>query len=893
MLKLAHNRIHARSLCCGAAVAALSVGAVQAQTSPTGPSGASSPSTVTEVVVTGTLLRGVAPAGAEPLGINVQEIQATGALTTNALLSSVPQVANQFNKLPLVGTTTASQVQINRPNLRDLPGASTQTGNSTLVLVDGHRIASGGVNQFAPDPDSVPPSILQRVEIVPDGGSSIYGTDAVGGVINFITKRRVDGVHLDVRGGLADHYHSVNTDILAGKSWDDSSVWIAYDFQHNTPLLSRHRDYVQQIDWSTGIPTGRQCTPPNIAIAGVNYAYPGLVPGSINACDTQRTGTLYPRQTRNSVYTGVSKDFGDKVKFDARAFYTERDTWASGGALRASANLPATNPFYVTVPGHAGQPENVSFDFGPVYGDSGRETSKLKEWGVTPSVTAELGHGWEVRGLLNFGGSHSNFTTAGVNNALLTQYASGATAATALNPFNLGATNPQLLANLTNFALAGESIVNMQNVRAVADGPLFSVPAGQVHLAVGAEYLRNHLSTRNAGAGLTPEAFQAQPYNEYTQLVKSVFGELQVPVVGPDNGVRGVHAFNVSASARYDSYSDFGSTTNPKVGVTWEPVDWISVRGSWGKSFNAPTPVDQLGSLNNTLLVLPFTINAPGVPPQPGSWLIAQLGSAPDLKPQTATEYSVGTDISWRMVPGLRTSVSYYKIDYQGLLAKAPVFDPTIFFASFPGFYILNPTTAQIAAAAAPIKGGAAQVQQFLQPGGPPVYEILDFRTNNLGSAAVRGIDFSAQYARATDFGGFDLSISGNYELENQTINGPGLPASDNLIAAGNPRFRFAATVGADVHQLRAELTLNHTGSQRVIYSPSQPQDSIPAFNVVNLYFKYALQGEDWRKNMFFTANIDNIFDAEPPVSKLLGGNGYINGSTLGRYFQIGAHKDF
>ena len=623
----------------------------------------------------------------------------------------------------------------------------------------------------------------------------------------------------------------------------------------------------------------------------MNYAYPGLVPGSINACDKAREGTLYPRQTRNSVYAGLSKDFGDRVKLDVRAFYTERDTWTAG-PLDSSANISPSNPYYVNVPSAPGRVQNVSFNFFPVYGNAGFDQSRIKEWGVTPSVNVDLGHDWELRGLLNFGGSRSTFNTAGVNPTLLNQYAGGTTVSTALDPYNIAATDQQLLANLTNFELAGESVVNMQNVRAVADGPLFALPGGQVRLAVGAEFLRNHLSTRNAGAGATPAEFAALPFQDYTQSVKSVFGELQVPVVGKDNAMLGVQALSISASARFDSYNDFGSTTNPKVGVTYQPVDWITLRGSWGKSFNAPTPVDQLGSLANTLVTFPFTIPAPGVTPQPGSWLIALEGSAPGLKPQTATEYSVGGDFRWPFAPGLRSSITYYNIDYKGLLSKPPVFNPPIFFASFPGFYVLNPTAAQITAAAAQVRGGLGQVQQFLQPGGPPVYEILDFRTTNLGSATARGIDFSTQYRRATDFGGVDFTVSGNYELENQTINGPGLPPSDNLLG-GTPAFRLATTIGADFHQLRSELTLNHIGSQRVIYSSTQPQDSIGAFNVVNLFFRYTLNGEDWRKNMFFTVNVDNLLNADPPISKLLTGNGYTNGSTLGRLVQVGVHKDF
>lgn len=874
-----------------ASVFALST-AAGAHAQPAAPASGGGATTLKEIVVTGTLLRGVAPAGTEVVGVDKAQIQATGASTANQMLASVPQVANQFATLPIVGTTTTSQIQVARPNLRDLPGANTQSGNSTLILVDGHRIASAGVNQFAPDADVVPPSIIDRVEVVPDGGSSIYGTDAVGGVINFITKRRVEGVHVDVRGGFADHYNTINSDLTVGKAWDTGSAYLAWDFQHNTPLYTRYRDYAKTINWNTGIPTGRQCDPPNIAVGGANYAYPSLQQGFANACDPNKTGVLYPRQVRNSIFAGVSQDFGERVKLDLRGFYTARDSESPGGPIRVSANVTAANPFYVQVPGTApGARQNVGFTLAPVLGDSKFDVSKLKEWGISPTVTVDVGHDWQVRTLLNFGGSHTTFFTGSANQTLLDAAGGASDPQAAINAYNLALTpNRGLIDQIADFALQGESYVNLMNFRSVADGPLFSLPGGQVRLAVGVEYLRNHLKTRNNGAGGTLESFDAVPWLNYTQDVKSVFGELQIPIVGADNAMPGIQSLSLSASARYDKYNDFGSTTNPKIGVTWEPVDWITLRGSWGKSFNAPTPVDQLGSIANTLSIQNFFVPAPaGVTPGSGQYVIALLGSQPNLQPQTAKEYSVGGDIRWPWVQGLKSSVSYYHIDYQGLLGRAPVFNPPVFFPNYPEFYTLHPTADQIRAAASLVQGGTAQAQRYIDDPSS-VFEILDFRTANLGAAAVRGIDFSTSYSHPTDWGSYDVSVNGNYELKNET-SVPGSPPSDNLLIG--PALRLSTTLGANVGQLRAQLTFQHLASYHTTYTTTQPQDSIGAFNVVNLFFKYDMQGEGWRKDLSFTMNVDNLFDTDPPEYKLSGDKGFTNGSTLGRLVQFGVHKDF
>lgn len=854
------------------------------------PTAAPTASTLQEVVVTGTQLRGVAPAGAEAIGLKAADIEAIGAPTTNQLLSNVPQIANQFNSLPVLGTTTVSQIQVTRLNLRDLPGLGVQSGNSTLLLVDGHRIASAGVNQFAPDADVVPPGVIDRVEIVPDGGSSIYGSDAVGGVINLITKKRIDGLHVDVRGGFAPGgYHTINTDLSAGKAWESGSAYIDWDFAKNSTLLNRERAYSTNLNWLTGVPIGRQCTPPNVTTGGVNYAYPGLLPNTISACDRGQFGSLYPEQKRNSIFAGVTQELSAGVKLDVRAFYTERDTDSDTGPVQASVNINAVNPFYIQIPGTTpGATQNVQFNW-----SDGRDTSHLKEWGITPAITADLGHDWQLRGLLNVGGSHSQFRAQGSNPTLLGQYAAATTTQTAINPYNMSATpNQQLLANILDYGQQGESFVNMTNMRAIADGPLFTLPGGQVRLAAGVEYLRNNLRTRNAGSGLSAAAFAATAFQSYSQEVKSAFGELQIPIVGPGNAIPGIQALNISASLRYDSYNDFGNTTNPKVGVTWEPVDWITLRGSWSKSFNAPTPVDQLGSLANSLLVVPaFFVTPPGQTPPAGSVLVALQGSRPNLQPQTAKQYSVGGDFRWPFLQGLKSSVTYYNINYDGLLGKPPAFNPGVFFSNFPDFYVLRPTDAQLIAFASQAKGGLAQVQQYLGAVPAKAFTLIDFRTANLGSAVARGIDFSTQYRRDTDFGGWDLSLNGNYELKNTQQLGPGLAVTDNLKSGTALRLQVAA--GVDYGQLRAQLTMNHNGSYHLTPTPSIPQDSVGGFTIFNLFFRYALQGEDWRKDLSFTVNVDNIFDTDPPVYKSSSSNGTANGSTLGRLVQFGVHKDF
>jgi iron complex outermembrane recepter protein len=211
-----------------------------------------------EVVVTGTLIRGAAPTGSNVISISSSDVSATGASTTGQLLATVPQISNLFNSLPQIspigsgGGATGANLQVIRPNLRNTPSPATSTGASTLVLVDGHRMVGVGIQQSAPDPEAVPPGAIERVEIVTDGGSSTYGSDAIGGVINFITRRSFDGIKADVRQGWADNYKTFDTNLTAGTRLGGGSVYISFNYAKHDDIFGRDRSYARQIDWSTG-----------------------------------------------------------------------------------------------------------------------------------------------------------------------------------------------------------------------------------------------------------------------------------------------------------------------------------------------------------------------------------------------------------------------------------------------------------------------------------------------------------------------------------------------------------------------------------------------------------------------------------------------------------------
>ncbi|MCX7864288.1 MAG: TonB-dependent receptor plug domain-containing protein, partial [Novosphingobium sp.] len=130
-----------------------------------------------EIVVTGSNIRGAEQVGAAPITLGVARLEETGAISSNELLASIPQVTNYFNRVPVSDLAIAvNQIQISRPNLRNI-SPSNASSSATLILVDGHRVASVGVNQASIDPDLIPTGAIERVDVVTEGGSAIYGAD--------------------------------------------------------------------------------------------------------------------------------------------------------------------------------------------------------------------------------------------------------------------------------------------------------------------------------------------------------------------------------------------------------------------------------------------------------------------------------------------------------------------------------------------------------------------------------------------------------------------------------------------------------------------------------------------------------------------------------------------
>lgn len=891
-----------------------------------------------EIVVTGTLIRGVAPTGSDVVSVSSEQVQATGASTTAQLLQTIPQLGS-FNNLvfPQGGSNT---VTTNRPNLRNLPGFNTAGGSTTLVMLDGHRLVGMGISSTTPDPDIIPPGAIQRLEIVPDGGSAIYGSDAVAGVMNFITRRDLNGLELNGRTGFADDYYTFDINGTLGKTWTGGSAFISYAYSEHDAIFGRDRDYIRTFPTRSSVVNGPSsftsltCAPGNV-IVGANtpgstiYALPystgtaASARGRANQCDASDDASFYPKEHHHSVMAGLSQELSPSLSVDLRGYYFNRETETYGGAFtKTTSATPATAGFASHVVG-AETSQTVQFGWG---GSTAiRQPISVDSWGLSGTFTAKPFGDWQVRLLGNYGQSSTTSRAYTYNdNALNAAISNGL-----FNPYDPLASDPAAYSAVNNWETFGRTRQRLLNARAIADGTLFQLPGGDVKMAVGVEYIREEYRSKKGttipgteetgfgtvgvrGVTLIPGQGPV-PNFRVARNVKAAFGELSVPIVGQDIAMPGLRELTLSLSGRYDDYSDVGDTFNPKIGVNYRPVEWVRLRGSWGRSFNAPSLADAAGaeltgaSFVGPLGFLPAIVSfyqppaalvANGTYPatNPLQTILSISGNSPGITPQKAKTLSFGGDIDPPFIPGLRLGMTYWRIDFTGRIGLAPFFDRNLYWGSYGRLITVNPTSAQIAAALAGAQTTSG-TQCFTGAPAQCVYAILDTRKTNLGDVKVSGLDFNLSYQRETGFGSVDFVFNGSKELTRDYSSAAGQPFVDQLVA-NNSTFRFTSTLGANVGNLRGQVTWNHTQGYDLL--PVQgliAQNRVGAFNVFNLFFRYDVKGEGAFKDLAFTLNVDNVFDQDPPVDwspkSSVSQAGYGNGNTLGRLFQLGVSKRF
>lgn len=696
---------HMRRLLGGTALTVLSAlapMAVQAQTA----AQADRDDTVEEVVVVGTNISGVKPVGAEAVVVNREEAVKQGLSNVADVVRRIPQVQMGVGDNVGFQGGTAHQGynggQTETINLRGL-GAS-----ATLVLIDGRRPVGSGAVSTTTEANQVPLAALERVEVLPDGASALYGSDAVAGVVNFVLRKDFDGVEGTVRVGNQSGGTEWNATITAGKRWEnlgglgEGNIIFTYEHQDREAFRASEIDRLRRDLRPLGGPdlrinddSGSVGFSPNIISQGATlnptipgagtWTYWGVPSGNgtgvtaaslrfndpnlvDNADYTDWTG----EQTRDQVAIYFNQHLAPNVELFGNANYTNRETSTLSPSAPARVDLLGT-PFFIP-----GLPANQKVQYSTLKDGQSRRFNPTSETiGAVIGVRADIFADWKAEAYYNYGRNEQcdSCVTGAINTpALVAQVRAGA-----INPLSstpLTAAQAASVYGISEF----KSRTTLHDTMVKLDGPLFELPAGTLRAAVGGEFrVEENANSNRSNSGVSNAMTQISTYgaSAYKRDITSFFGELYIPVLSEEMGIPLVKELTLSAAARYDDYSDAGNTTNPRYGFTWQVTDELRFSGSWGTSFRAPTVTDA-----NPNAVTSGTLFAglPNWDPRIVNGVLPAgilfpfgltnaallLGSNPDLVPETSENWSVTG--GWRK-GGLELTATYWSINYTDQIA--------------------------------------------------------------------------------------------------------------------------------------------------------------------------------------------------------------------------------
>lgn len=737
----------------------------------------------TEIVVTGVTgsnIRGAIPASPTQ-AFSRDEIDRSGVGSVQEFILRLPAnfkggASEGTVGIQSGGGRTVDTVGGTGINLRGL-------GNdSTLVLLNGHRLAPGNTTGNYVDVSLIPLAALQRVEIVRDGASAVYGSDAVGGVVNFILRRDYNGANTRLRYGSvteggAQEFQFGQT---FGRAWNSGSALISYEYYDRTALEARDRDYV----------------------TGVNGPF-----------------FLLPDQRRHSVLFTGHLDIAPTVTLFSDVGYMQRDRL-----------------------------ETV-FTTAPTLRDA-----RVRSINGTVGLEAQLAT--DTRAELSTSYSNSD---------------------TRLESFFNG-----------NLFVDRDVETSVWSIDGKVDGTIFSLPAGDVRFAVGGQYRREQLSSLNR--------LDSSLFSESRNLY-AIFAELNVPVISTETAP---NLLTISAANRFEHYSDFGSTNNPKFGIVLQPTRELRFRATYGTSFKAP--------LLNDLNPVPFqTVTIQQFDPTIGGQTptLIVFGGNPNLRPETASSWTAGFD--WDVGRRFRLSGTYYNISYRNRIADAQT----------SGFNIVDALRAEAILGPEIIRRNPslATVQSLIalpgyfnacSPAAPcpasSITAIVDSRALNLASLNTSGLDLSFSTTQSWLGGQVDLGLEATYifEFENKTT--AQAPVNDVLNTQYNPvDLRMRGNVGFTKGGFSGSLFLNYVDSYRNTLGGITTR--VPAWTTADLSLAYTFQsGQGPLSGLTISLGALNITDQDPPRvtvrPPLTGGNPALNfdganANVLGRFLYIQLTKEW
>ncbi len=889
------------------------------------------------VEITGSSIKRIASEGALPVQvISRQEMERAGIVTAEQLISTLSANGSGLDNLASNADVVAGAARGNNgsscANLR-LQGCA-----STLILLNGRRVAAHGLNGGVIDIQQIPMAAVERVEVLKDGASAIYGTDAIGGVINFILRKNYNGLEAqaftditEAGGGNITRFKL--TGGFGDLEKDNFNVLVALARSENKALRGDQRDFVNTFQPNRGLSVDTRGTPiatlfalnslysglsrddltaagrgTGPTMAGGTQAYNGInvldLPGGAGcesvdgmgaydevlwatpaakygcAWDTGRAAVLQqPVTNTNAVLRGTLRLGEHQLNAEYTGAKVESKKSFSPQQISSSASL--TSPFYNLAYPSTGASYNEVFNqlvaaFPQLEANRGQPLAM--RWRCMPcgnreietesdtsrfllSADGPLFGDWSYRA----GASRASSTSTSVlgDGYFYAKQFAALINTGVLNPFSLTQT-ADAMAALQNVKANGVTLYGgkytVDQVDATFSGPIFKLPAGEVMAAVGVDFRSEKFRYDGDQVDQTTQTdIFGAPFDRINTLapvkrdVKAVFAEVQVPIT---------KQLELNLATRYDDYTGFGSTTNPKVSLLFRPLEQLAARASYSTGFRVPTFNQLFFGITESPyagkdLVDPTTCPSGVVSATPGCESITPdifTGGKPNLGPEESKQWTAG--IVWEPNAHFNISVDYWDIRRDGTVQSLSLTDMLKNYTLFPSAFLRN-ADGTLAA--------------------------IDNRWVNAGQTITKGVDINARVQGRMDDARWSVVLDGMYLIEKKSR----LLASSPFGASEVGVFSRAGDLGLRwKHTLTGTYTRGPwTGSLQNQYRSGYtdyvlpgiangtivPPDWNPKVKAYQLW--NASVGYTGIKNLNLVFGIKNLLDKDPPFSAAYDGN--------------------
>lgn len=840
--------------------------------------------------------------------VEIEEVVVTGSYIKGKTQSSSPSPIavigadnlsqiGASNVADLVQTLTINNGAQNNPDAFT-QGSTTGTSNfnlrglgvsSTLVLMNGRRqvVSPNTTNDgiaFVDTSSLVPQIAVQRIEIVKDGAAAIYGTDAVAGVVNFITDDTFEGLEVSAKYQTLTDQGSQADTLIEGKfGWasDTTNVVVAASYYDRTALTTAERRLSNPIDDTSALgnpgaffllgqlpvidPTGCSAQGGNpLPRTDLQPILDGLgIPFEAGFCrfDFGDFFNLVPEEERVQAFGVITQQLGGDHEFRLEGSYADQSVIRGNSPTfpflqLSSAVVPADHPGNI-FPASLGP---ILF-FGRAIGNGGDvspATQDRETWRLSASLTGTIKDDWSYDVAFTRAESSGSVRTedtitANFRNALNGLGGVGCDPATgtpgvgACEYYNPFATSFSVLPNSQSVldAIIGTQVLDtdaeLSVIDAVVSGTLGSTAAGDIGLAVGFQY-RDESFASDLDDISNADGFAfligGQDFAD-SRTAYALFAEAFVPLS---------ETLDLSVAARFEDYGgNIGDTFDPKVSLLWRPTDELSVRGSYSTSFRAPSVFQEFGqntSLNQVSDPLGGTaFAAVRTPDASGRNLVPEQGEA------------LNFGLSYQTAGGFEIDLDYWRYDFTDVIIQE----------NFQAIVDADPNGPNV------IRAGGL-------PNGTILIVLADFV--NASSVTTDGFDFSVRQTFETDYGSIMPFFEGTYVL-NYDIEDPQAGAIEgagnrNFSNFGGPtpewRWNAGMAFGNDTHDAR--FYVRHIGGMnddQVIGGVEN--GDIDSHTTVDAQYTLNLGGIlDGADGSNIQVGVINAFDKRPPVVATNGG---------------------